>query len=967
MQENKNMIHIFQKIRSFNLLILLGFLIVSNLVIAQSLPIKCYENQKDYSYMWWIKTIKTGNKTFAIKTSNYVLSFDYQTFALTNLIINKGLIIKKGQKSENIVSRETNVQSFPDYNQVKLKFGMETDVGTYWAESSSGNIDDCQLIETGKYFQRRFINKLPDLIGCNIYGSGLEISSWPDRLAFILKVTPNSDFQNRGLVVDFTFPAEYSVLIEKGDIKAFKNPEDGSGYIILKSAQASGIVVSGSTVEVKSGINALWPAGKEINTGMIIYPVSSNIESRIAEIEEQENTPVVLKAIQTAPSTQNLDVKYDKDHGWHQVALRSDGNVADSPEKSNNRIERVMLSIDNPSSVDKVIRLNFAKGRLTENGSSVFGMTGISAVFRDINGNPVGIPIQLSKNWHQSTGVDLFTQPFRGSWFHGLSMLTIPAKTKINLEYTSVNALWGNVPAASHAQLCLVGWGANQQWDESAIGSWGESITYEPDLDQAGAPVLDYRPLMLQDLSNVKWGWTGNMGGADFFNYTKTSGARGWHSRIRTDYKRYSPNLTEVTYAGTMDDNSMDFEYTASIGRSDDITRGIYHIKLKVLNDVSFNDFSFFQVAAPTYHYTLSNTLAWGNETGLKNQWTASIGGTSRYVTAKQVAEGKMPWFSFTNSQFAPVSAQVSFRPANRGFVIRSWKARINGKDNVAPSFAEYNATGGHGESSGLINITPPADCSSFQTGDYVEAEIEMFLLPKSADDYYGPNQNLISALLTPKANTWVMVYREAIGNNLDVVVSSGGSLTTSYPIKINSTSNAVSFSVTGGRGYVPLTITNVGSYQSPVLYQKVSGSWQKIDQSVYGNDFWQTDFDASIGKWDITYNVNLDTPNDFRQTVEFKFESSDVTSAILPTKQLSPNFMIYPNPNQNGTFNIEMTSFNNPASNVKIIDMQGRLVYENDYSADKVIHINSNLKAGMYIVSLSNDQSLMTRKLVVD
>ena len=926
---------------------------------AQSIAYKCFDNQNDYSYMWWLKTIKNNNKIFGIKTNHYAISFDYENLNVSSLSINKS------QKTESEALRESNDESFPAGNTSQLSFGMTSDNRTYIVQAYSQNIDNCQLIETGKYFQRRFINNLFDLDGCNINKSGLEISSWPDRFSFILRATPNSELFNRGLYIDFTFPANYSVLLEKGDVKALKDPKDGSGYIILKSEKTTGLSVIGTSIRADLEKQASIPAGQEISTGLIIYPIADNIDAAFDKIVEQESQPVLVTAEQIAPTNVNLNVKYNKDLGWHEIALRNDGNTAYESELSNNRIERVNLIFDNPSSTDKVVRLNFSKGRLTENGSSVFGMVGISAVLRDMKGNPVGIPVQLSKNWHE-TGFDgIADHYFRGPWFHGLSMLTIPAKTKINLEYTSVNALWGNVPAVSHAQLCLVGWGFNQQWDESAIGSWAETICYEPDLDQAGAPVLDFRPLMVKSPTGQKWGWTGNLGGADFFNYTKTDGNRNWHSRIRTNYKRYSPNLTEVTYAGTMDDNSMDFEYTASIGRSDDMTRGIYHIKLKVLNDVTFNDFVFFQLATPTYHFAKSNTLAWGNETGLKKQWTAKIGGTSRYITAKQVAEGEMPWFSFADSQFA--GSQASFRPANRGFVIRSWKARINGKDNIAPSFAEYNATGGFGESSGLINITPPADCTTFQAGDYIEAEIEIFQIPKSADDYYGPNQNLIAALTT-KANTWEMVYREAIGNDLDVVVSSGGSLTANYPIKINSTGNSVSFSVTGGRGYVPLTITNVGNFQSPVLYQKVSGSWQKIDQSVYGNDFWQTDFNVSTGKWDITYNVKLDTPNDVRQTVEFKFESAEITSLVLSTPQLDPNFKIYPNPNKNGTFNIEMTSLNNLASNskIKIIDMQGRLVYEKDYSTDKVIHVNSNLKAGIYLVSVMNSKVTSFRKLIV-
>jgi hypothetical protein len=868
---------IIQKIKIYKLVTLLFCMFAMQLSYAQTLPLKCYENQHDYSFMWWTKTIKTGNQVFAIKTNKYSLLFDYQNLVVQDFSINHGNV------PETSVLWETNAESFSQNQPCELNFGLSINGNMQWCKTTSGSDDDCQLIETGKYFQRRFITNLPDLQDCNRYNSGLEISSWPDRLTFILKITPEKDLENLELVTNLKFPEKYSVVLENSDLKALKNPSDGSGFIFLKSAEATAISVTGTTVQVSRKEKAICKKGEELNSGIIIYPIAANIDSRIIEIATQENQPLIVSAQQITPKASKLDVTYDKDKGWHQVMLRSDRTeskelMAEPGESNfgpqddlNNRMERVRFSVKNSSSTEKVLRLSFAKGRLFPGGAEVFGTPGISAVLRDADGNPIGIPIQLSKNWHTGGRSGVEDHYFRGTWYHGLSELTVPAKSSITLEYTSVNSMWGGVPAASHAQLCLIGWGHNQQWDESAIGAWGESITYEPDLDQADAPLLDYRPLLVKTLTNKKWGWTGNNGGADFFNYTKIDGTRGWHSRIRTQYKKYSPNLTEVTYAGTMDDNSMDFQYTASIGRSDDLNRGIYKLSLKVLKDISFNDFVFFQAAAANYHFVQSNTLAWGNETGLKKEWKATMGEEAKYFTEKQVAEGDVPWFSFTESEYNTGKHQQSFLPANRGFVIRKWKAKINGIENTPPYFAEYNAKpGGFGGSSSLINITPPEGCTSFKTGDYIEAEIELFLIPKFAEDYYGPNQNLKKAL-TIQTNTWKMVYREAIGNNIEVEVSKG-TLLNNYPIKIKAENGEAHFAVSGGLGYVPLTITDIPDYKNPELFQKINRKWEKVNQEVHGNDFWQTEFDALSGTWDITYNINLDTPNDIRQTIEYRF-----------------------------------------------------------------------------------------------
>ncbi|MFC1765964.1 hypothetical protein ACFL6U_28290, partial [Planctomycetota bacterium] len=643
---------------------------------------------------------------------------------------------------------------------------------------------------------------------------------------------------------------------------------------------ASSISLDGTKVRVLLQPDPDWAEGLEKNIGLIIYPVAQDIDSKIIEVLEQKASPLIVTAEQISPQGTPLQVDNDKDKGWHQVRLRNDntrsrGPVSDPKEGNpgpnsvaiNKRMERVNLTVTNPSLFDRVLRLNFAKGRLMPGGSSVFAVPGISAVLRDMDGHPIGIPIQLSKNWHGGGRGEYF----RGPWYHGYAVLTIPAGTSISLEYTSVNSLWGGLPAASHAQLCLVGWGYNQQWDQAAIGAWGESITYEPDLHQAHAPVLDFRPLFILNPAGKKWGWAGNIGGADFFNYTQTDGTRSWHSRIRTQYKRYSPNITEVTYAGTMDDHSMDFEYTTRVNRSDDITRGIYKIKLKVLKETSFKDFVVFQAAAASYHQTRSKTLAWGNDSGLKKEWKARIGGVPGYVTDRTKIEGEVPWFSFTDSENTYSWQEKQFLSANRGFVIRNWKARIAGVDDAPPWFAEYNTAGGNfGDPSGLINILPPEGCTTFKKGDFIEAEIDLFILPQNAGDYYGPNQNFAEAL-AGKVNTWEMVYREAIGNDTEVSVSTG-TLLNAYPIQIEAKQDKATFSVTGGLGYVPLTISNVSMYRNPELFRKVKGRWQKVDQQVHGNDFWQSEYDAEKGTWDITFNVNLDSPNDKRERVEFRF-----------------------------------------------------------------------------------------------
>ncbi|MFH1923923.1 MAG: hypothetical protein ABIP48_29030 [Planctomycetota bacterium] len=130
-----------------------------------------------------------------------------------------------------------------------------------------------------------------------------------------------------------------------------------------------------------------WSGGEDRTLSLVLgtgpEPDPGNIEVSVRQI---------------APAETPLSVSYDRIYGWHRVGLCNDGNTQDYSEASNDRIERVALTLKNPSTSASSVRLNFAKG-LPETGG-VFGITGLSAVLRDRDGYPLGIPIQISKNWH---------------------------------------------------------------------------------------------------------------------------------------------------------------------------------------------------------------------------------------------------------------------------------------------------------------------------------------------------------------------------------------------------------------------------------------------------------------------------------------------------------------------------------------------------------------------------------------
>lgn len=437
-------------------------------------------------------------------------------------------------------------------------------------------------------------------------------------------------------------------------------------------------------------------------------------------------------------------------------------------------------------------------------------------------------------------------RPYAGQWLHGFTQVRLPAKGTADLELVLAYGHWGGVAAASHAQLCLLGWGSNQLWDESAMGSWGESICYEPDCVQAKAAILDVRPLMVTSMGGGKpFQWTRNVGGGDFFRLFGSDGSIMPHGAMKTAYERYGPCLTEVTYAGRIG-TGIDHAETVSLARTDDIVRGTYRIRMDVKEPVAFSRLVLFQIGADTYSYARERKLAVGDATGMVREWPSQWGGDT-YRTDPIELPGAGAWASLHEAD--PADEEKAGGLANRGIVIREWRAVLGGRE-ARPWVAEHG-TGARGTGTSTIDIVPPPGLSRLEPGDFVEAVIEHLVIPATLADYYGPNAGLRSALATNQ-NTWKMVHREAVGNTRRVSMQKGRLERLHPDVRVAAEDGRAEFTISGGLGYAPITVTGLPTHRGgPLMVDGVP-----CDQSVHGNDFWQTDFDPESGTWSRTVTV---------------------------------------------------------------------------------------------------------------
>lgn len=678
-----------------------------------------------------------------------------------------------------------------------------------------------RLIESGRFFQR---GDVTDLVFKSSDGetlnvdARLETSAWPDRFGLTLFARPGK------------LPAEL------GSKATSREPWKSCDLAItLQSNQ--GTLKQDAAVGARDGVvEPSW------------HRVSLSIDPIV--FEEASPSPISVKASEIGSGAKR-PVVYDDALGWYRVNLdgvepivskhptdeESDGDAR------NDAMERVRLALSNASGREQLARLMFEKTRSGIRQRIGTPITGISAVLRDADGNPTGIPVQLSKNWHVDGSDDVHAT----QWFHGISQIRLPANSSVELELSIVYGHWGGVAAASTSQLSLIGWGSNQLWNQAAIGSWGESICVEPDQVQANCSVTDVRPLMLKSQpSGELWRWTGNVGGGDFFRMFDREGKRIPHTSMKTTFHRYGPCLTEVTNGGQLTDAITHAE-TINLARSDDLLRVTYQLKMQVNEATDFSRLAIFQVGADTYNFTRERKMAIGNATGLIKQWKTTWGGDQYRMEPIQCI-GHAPWASLHDA----IPQENHRKPeswANRGIVIRSWKARLGGK-KASPWMAERGVDR-HRQSSSTLDIVPPPDVTRLEPGDFVDATIEHLVVPRDAEDYYGPNKDLRAAL-AKDANTWQMIAREALGNRHETLVEVGELQHRHPDVCIRTLNDEARCTIVGGIGYVPITFTGLTSPSGYTLM--IDG--QRLDQSVHGNDFWQTDYNARLKQWSQTYNV---------------------------------------------------------------------------------------------------------------
>jgi hypothetical protein len=677
------------------------------------------------------------------------------------------------------------------FNPAKLEIRIEKNDIAYTCtsgivqEKSDQNV---RLIESGQYIQRFDHVGLvfTDKFGKELDGRGrLEISAWADHVTFQL---------------------------------------DMSG-------------VEGVSM---SGIQIISPAGKVHRAGGTGDRATLVLVPHEDKVFQPLETSACVKDAVYLRNNKKLDVVFDEDEQALRFDLPMEGIRF---PKDRDRVDEYVIEVKNPTGEAVSLPLIF-------NEIKIQAITGTSMLLcDDKDGRPTGIPVQISKNWHNEKEHRV---KHDGPWLRGYAMVPLKANETRRLRLRVVTGFWGGVPAVSYSHLSVIGYGGNWKWDESALGAWGESMCYDPLQHLGAAFITDVRPSFTPSKQGKPYNWTENVGGGDFLVYFDKDNIYRWVKKLKTAFYWTGPNVTEVHYSGITDDDAIRFNYRIRSVRTFDYHRRFHSFSYEFLKDVETPQRLVFHQMAADYYNTVT----------LDEYYVGDAGGMKKRFQHEQGRDGyaaeKIP---FNESWLLSDDASCNDRDVAIAYGRRAllhMSSTLNGEP--FPVFIHPFSIGRSGD---RVNFDLSADSvsRSYKAGDIIEGELEFILPAKTADDYWGDDQEFAARLKAAGSNPWKMAADEYAHNILMETSVSQGTLLNTYPIEIQALENSevlADFTIkSGGVGHVPIILRKVPAGSALKAERFVGGKWDALESvDVEQNNYYQGIRNVD-GSMDCLFNIN--------------------------------------------------------------------------------------------------------------
>lgn len=809
------------------------------------------EAEKDYVFAWWRDGFNRGSRRFFFRTGRYGMAYDYASGSLCRFGAVSPLTESEAQRSPN-----SDIDALTSFScrmfagtggRLEPSCAMEN-IDIYGVHSRIIEMGHCTARIDSMYY---LFDSLKQVKG------RLELAAFARYARLTVNAfSPDAikDF-SMGISLDFACGAH---ILEENCVQM----GDGT-LLLLKGCTArtenGGIFLSGApcTLEANSfngGFSVILVPSSTARGELDALEriIISAINARTGEAVPTLSLPDGARIADTSALTPNLDFSVPENRSYY---------------------EKIHFTLENPTDTPVLLPVCFYKNDLS------FPTSGLCPLLRLPDGEPCGLQVQLSKNWHRlhTDPSSLFYAPLHdpkrhleGPWLHAWCGIPLAPGQKLTLEYNCLFASWGTVWSASHSQLCLAGWGgAYQLWESSAIGSFGEAFCYDAETSHGRAFIDDIRPLTVytkNDVTQKQYQWTGCNGGGNFLMYFGPDGKQIPLVNIRVWFRSQGPNLTDVIYCGETADGAVSCTLRANLPRTDDCSRALHSFSYTFNKDVDFSRFVLYQLGADHYNDNDYPRICIGNNDGpaafelcgvhYDGEFAPPLSDTPGYPGGSQQSidiPGEGLFIACLGARMTNTN-DCKFGPvANRTLILRSFDADINGRHFAKPGVSLYR-TVDFGVSCLACELCLPKGITRVRAGSRISGTAEYLNLPLKKEYYYGPSA-VMRSFDEKFFDSWRLAHAYALSGQISARVASG-KLLCSHPLTVQCLGDTAELTLSGGLSYAPVTFTGLSvPYGFTLLVNRGSG-WEALDQSLEGSDFRQCH--ASGDGWELTFNVEL-------------------------------------------------------------------------------------------------------------
>ncbi|MBO5512660.1 MAG: hypothetical protein J6J01_10155 [Oscillospiraceae bacterium] len=605
--------------------------------------------------------------------------------------------------------------------------------------------------------------------------------------------------------VDWSSMVAVAFDIDRAGVFGYVLPASGGGQITV--TEKDGYYVIDQKMTAKSS----YAQFESLSMGHRIYNDATHSFDGFREAVREEQHPLTV-TVAASQSFNGKFVGYDSLRGAYRVDLKgTDFNTAyyQTPDLH----YRVDVEIKGDSADRNVYFYTY-----TPNG----GLE--SAVLMDSQNRVLPYTVQVCKNFSGENEEPLFC---KGDPAYGEAYFPISVKSGESLSFSVLNLYqnWGAFPLKqiSSVQFFVPYYHLSTGVTETnCIAPYyvdGKNLWTLPDFRAMSAPLWAGQP---QHTSG---------GRLYFLQYTDAEGNTYASDKTVDEIVSHGPVYTDIWMNYLSDDGRISIDYRHMEMPQTDENRTYYEIRMKVLKDISFEnfaeDFTFFSMDGRSIVY---DTLGYLNE------------------------NNEVILTSTNQSKREKIYKLGSKSP----FVSLSYTAASNDYVNLAAVIKDYSATiGGRAYTGGIVmtdtfrgnvnyvRLTLDLGKVTLKAGD--EININMILMPWGSQETAKDD---ISGVLN--------VRRDTCLDPIKAEVKTGTLIADPYMPQIKAEGETAEFTLSGGNNHMAVRVYGFDSYEKPVIEEYVNGEWVVYNTaSKNGYDGYMVHYDGD-GTYSFSFIVDM-------------------------------------------------------------------------------------------------------------